>query len=1373
MSENPVLVGKGSEIQISVEGFQCKALLDTGSQITTISEDFYSTYLKHLPLHPVTSRLDIFGSTGHRLRYQGFIDVKLTCPSINGVIEIDNVLALVVPSTTYSLNVPVLIGTNVLNPVVCNSLGDGRVVRTTRPEVIPPNSSVVVKGITRPWPVGHGGLVFAEAVCESALARLPGGVRVIPSLLEMSNMEHHSTAKVSVHLQNFNSKSVTIPSNSVMCALNQVELSTSDDLVQQFVEEKHKSDIFDLLNLSDCNGCPDQIQKFKEFLTQWDCIFSHGDFDIGHTNAVKHQIKLLDDTPIKIPYRRIPPSMVDETKTHLKKMLNSGVIRPSMSPYSAPMVLVRKKDGSLRMCVDYRALNQVTKKDAYSLPRIEETLDTLHGACIFSSLDLKSGYWQIEVEEKDKEKTAFTAGPLGFFEFNFLPFGLCGSPATFQRLMNLCMRDVEHCLIYLDDIIIFSSSFEEHLKKLEEVFGRLKQYGLKLNPHKCQFLRSKLKYLGHIVSADGVEVDPDKVSALKSMSPPKNVEELQRFLGFVGYQRRFIKDLSKVAKPLTDLLKGQNCTRKRVGRRSRLNIPFEWGEKQQESFESLIHLCTSTPVLGYADFSLPFELHVDASLDGLGAVLYQMQENQRRVIAYASRGLTAAESKYPIHKLEFLALKWAVTDKFYDYLYGHKFQVWTDNNPLTYVLTSAKLDATGHRWLAALSSFDFSLCYKPGKCNLDADMLSRIPRNVDSEEVVRAVLQLKDQDAFVHSLCFKQTVVNHLEELPSVDPLDVAQLQRDDPVLRYVIELFEAKKDKPSNVAIKELDKDVVLLLRHWDKLNLRDRILFRNVLIDGQEVSQQVVPQNYRPLVLKSLHDDMGHVGRDRTTELLRKRFYWPGMFTETEKYIKDCTRCICRKTPGDKAPLVPMSSSYPMEIVCIDFLTVEPSKGYENILVLTDHFTKFSQAYATKNQSAKTTARVLFENYVVHYGIPSRIHSDQGRNFESKVIRELCELMGMAKSRTTPYHAMGNGIVERFNRTLLQMLGTLEADKKAKWKDYLSSVVHAYNCTKHQSTGFTPYKLMFGRDPKLPVDLQFGLNQENGDDCDYSKYVQDLNKELNYAWDLVSKNQACSSVKQKEQYDIKQRGATLQVGDRVFIRNVGLKGRNKLADKWLSDMYVVRCQPNPDIPVFKVSPEGGGKVKILHRNLLLPITGGCEISSHSGKKQKLAKSPVSLKDGSDVQDILLESESSDSGELLFVKIDRNDSQNNESLSDGVSEDQNESSMVVSGDHDPDLSGDVSVESVESETLVESDVQVDTGFNELPVPAPRRSLRKRNQPAWFRSGDFVTNQLVASVKSENPDWMNRANFLLKIVSDYSHLPESVLLKIIEVVKNL
>jgi hypothetical protein len=404
-------------------------------------------------------------------------------------------------------------------------------------------------------------------------------------------------------------------------------------------------------------------------------------------------------------------------------MLNLGVIRRSHSPFSSNIVLVKKSDGKLRFCIDLRQLNNRTIKDSYALPRIDETLDTLSGAKWFSTLDLKSAYWQVELREEDKCKTAFTVGPLGFYECTRMPFGLTNAPATFQRLMETCMGDIylAFCLIYLDDIIVFTKSYEDHLERLDAVFTRLVETGLKLKPSKCFLFKRKIKCLGHIVSEEGIETDPAKIETVKNWPVPRNVKDVRRFLGFVGYYRRFIKGFACIARPLHDLLQGSSGPK---NKKPKNKIPFVWGSVHDTAFQQLVDACCSAPVLGYADYSCPFRVHTDASLDGLGAVLYQVQDGVDRVICYASRSLSKSEKNYPAHKLEFLALKWAVGEKFYDYLYGQEFEVRTDNNPLTYVLTSAKLDATGQRWVAELANFNFHLVYRSGKLNCDADALT-------------------------------------------------------------------------------------------------------------------------------------------------------------------------------------------------------------------------------------------------------------------------------------------------------------------------------------------------------------------------------------------------------------------------------------------------------------------------------------------------------------------------------------------------------------------------------------------------------------------------------------------------------------------------
>ena len=592
-----------------------------------------------------------------------------------------------------------------------------------------------------------------------------------------------------------------------------------------------------------------------------------------------------------------------------------------------------------------------------------------------------------------------------------------------------------------------------------------------------QQLKVHLKYvLSHKirgVSEHGVETDHDKIAVLKNWSVPKSIKELRSFIGFAGYYRRYIKGFSQITKPLNDLLIGHPTNK--ASKSKNKATPWKWGPDQQSAFDLLLKCLSTPPILAYADFSKPFLLNIDASGVGLGAVLYQVHDGKERAVAFASRGLKPNERNYPAHKLEFLALKWAVSDKFKDYLYGNSFQVRTDNNPLTYVLSTAKLDATSHRWLASLANFDFTISYRSGKSNVDADALSRLPTSscpgtVIFSDVVKALclgtLVDPQESPLFECNSFSQSVLDHADA-DGDEPLDTnfsdidwAEEQGKDVAIARIRHLVQAGR-KPTRRLCSLEDPLVRPYFREWSSLFIKDHILFRKGTVSGHFVNQLVLPEVFRDIVFTGLHDDAGHQGRERTCSLLKSRFYWPGLEQFVEHRVKNCPRCICRKTPCKvSAGLVPIESSYPLELVCMDFLSLEMSAGgYENILVITDHFTRFAQAIPTKNQTARTTAKVLFESFICHYGFPARLHSDQGRNFESAVISELCKIANIDKSRTTPYHPQGNGMAERFNQTLLNMLGTLETKQKQNWKAHIPTLVHAYNSTRHETTGLTTH--------------------------------------------------------------------------------------------------------------------------------------------------------------------------------------------------------------------------------------------------------------------------------------------------------------------------
>lgn len=1253
------LVGSRCTADVAVGGHQGTCLLDTGSQVTTIPVSFYNEHLSDQPVQSLHELLHVEGAAGQNVPYLGYIETTVTFPKdfVGSVLTVPT-LALIVPDVRPGFPTSILIGMNTLEALYDqfrqsehssfqpNASGYRAVLQTLQvtyqqscsdhlgvvtllsrsPVLVPAGQAVLLKGsanILAP--------VSQYAIIQHPDSGLPGGLCVSSCLVALPTRSPH---QVPVMVTNETEQDVYIPSSTVIAELGAYECIVTEQHVNSSSADEQNGAPLNF-NFGDSPLSQEWKERIVTKLNAMSNVFSHHDLDFGCASHVKHHINLHDNTPFKHRARPIHPQDIEAVRKHLRELLEVGVVRESESPFSSPIVVVKKKNGDIRLCIDYRKLNLQTIKDAYALPNLEESFSALTGSKWFSVLDLKSGYYQIEMNESDKPKTAFVT-PLGFWEFNRMPQGVTNAPSTFQRLMEKCMGDLhlKEVLVFLDDLIIFSSTLEEHESRLLRVLSRLREYGLKLSPEKCKFFQPSVKYLGHIVSEKGVETDPEKVEALKSWPVPTNLKTLRSFLGFAGYYRRFIKGYSAIAKPLNDLTRGYSFTRKNSGnldsKAHQLDPkqPFgsRWTPDCQLAFTTLIEKLTSAPVLGFADPKLPYILHTDASTTGLGAALYQEQDGSLRVIAYASRGLSSSESRYPAHKLEFLALKWSITEKFQDYLYGASFTVVTDSNPLTYVLTSAKLDATSHRWLAALSTFSFKLQYRAGRHNVDADALSRrphehfLPTLSDQEllnqfarqhlsgpgdpsvplEVVEAICQsclirTEAASALIESLSVSADALPEsytdpgLPVVPAWSHPQLREKQRADSSLREVIHQMETSEKIPPMV--REELPEIPLLLRELNKLELVEGILYRKRQDNEQTSYQLVLPEELRPTVLQSLHDDMGHMGIDRTLDLARTRFYWPKMTADVEHKIKTCGRCIRRKAlPERAAPLVTIQTSRPLELICMDFLSLEPdSSNTRDILVLTDHFTKFALAFPTPNQKARTVAKCLWDNFIVYYGIPERLHTDQGPDFESKLIKELCEMAGIKKCRTTPYHPRGNP-VERFNRTLLNMLGTLESKQKTKWKDYVKPLVHAYNCTRNETTGYTPYELMFGRSPRLPIDLAFGLPMSEEMHQPHSQYVQSLKSRLKESYSIASKNAAKAAGRNKVRFDQRVVPSKLEPGDRVLVRSVRLRGKHKLSDKWEQDIYVVVDQAG-DLPVYTVKPERyDGPNRTLHRDLLLP---------------------------------------------------------------------------------------------------------------------------------------------------------------------------------------
>ena len=461
------------------------------------------------------------------------------------------------------------------------------------------------------------------------------------------------------------------------------------------------------------NLLPMEREQLFKLLDEYQDILATSSSDLGRTAKVQHRIHTGDHPPVRQPVRRATAALREQAREELQRMVEKGVVQPSSSPWASPLVLVKKKDGSVRFCVDYRQLNGVTRKDAYPIPRIDETLDTLAGSCIFTTLDLLSGYWQVAMHPADKEKTAVCTQD-GLFEFNVMPFGLCNAPATFQRLMDCVLAGLhwQSCLVYLDDVIILGRSFPEHLNNLRAVFDRLREAGLKLKTSKCNFCQKEVVFLGHIVSEEGISTDPAKVQAITSWPTPTSQRQVQQFLGLCNYYRRFIQDFATMAKPLHRLTE-KTCE-------------FQWSDQCAEAFRKLKQRLSQAPILAFPDFTKTFVLDTDASNDGIGAVLSQENDGRETVVAYASRVLSKAERSYCVTRRELLAVV-TFLQHFRPYLLGRHFVVRTDHGSLTWLRNFKNPENQLARWLERMQEYDFDIVHRPGRKHGNADALSRVP----------------------------------------------------------------------------------------------------------------------------------------------------------------------------------------------------------------------------------------------------------------------------------------------------------------------------------------------------------------------------------------------------------------------------------------------------------------------------------------------------------------------------------------------------------------------------------------------------------------------------------------------------------------------
>ena len=1128
---------------VKVAGVPVEAMVDTGSSATIMSFDLFQKVGKaaRIPREELRPP-DVVLHDYNRRPIPIGAGVEL-CFEWNGE-RVTTVVYL--KSELGTGGEPCLLGTNVVIPLGLMVPGDGVETRQAKakPSVrlvqgkrVPSHSAVVVKAQLETDELSDASVVFEpnrnwmnETGLQAEESVLGADHEGFVHLL-IQNPTHH-TRKLDVgatvgHAELFESPKLT-DSEEWGVPVEHLE----DGPVQAITAQQEKDSSGEpsrrevLAKLIAVGGElePDEKQKIGECVLSAHDVFSLSTSDRGEVDGITHDIDTDQSPPVRQPLRRVPFALRPKIKEMVEEMLELGVIQESNSPWSSPVVLVKKRGGDLRFCVDYRALNAVTRKDVFPMPRIDDMLDQLGGKRIFSTLDARSGYWQIKLGESSREKTAFATHD-GLFEFRVLPFGVCNGPATFQRVMQQALRGLSDlCSVYVDDIIVFSRTVEDHVSHLEQVFSRLREVGLRLHPAKCRFASPQVEFLGHLITAEGILPNPAKISAVKEFRNPTNVKEVRQFLGIAGYYRRFVPNFSKVAGPLHDLTKQ--------------DVQFQWTPQCQESFDQLKVLLTSPPVLAYPDFEQKFTLYTDASGQGLGAVLEQQVDGHPHPIAYASRSLTKHEKNYGITDLEALALVWGLRH-FRAYLLGHHCAVVTDHAPLKSMLKARHSSGKLARWSQTIAEMDVEIVYRPGKKHSNADALSRSP--------------------------LEQTTSNTQADVSQVTETQQSELveaQRKDPKLQAVVEYLEQGILPADEKAARKM-------VLERPRFALVDGVLCYVDSARGNR-SRIAVPDSLKSELMREAHAGSlsGHFAAKSLYDTLTRLYWWDGMYGDVHRFVRGCLTCAARGGTGrrQRAPLQPLPVSGPFQRVGVDIMEMpQTERGNRYVIVFVDYLTKWVEACATQDQTSETIARLLVDTVVCRHGVPAELLSDRGANLLSELIRNVCSLLGVHKINTTAYHPQCDGLVENLNRTLQEMMAKHAREFGPDWDLHLQQLLFAYRAKPHASAGESPFCLIYGRDPRLPTETCLSPPQSKYV-VDVQDYCSDLHRAMSSVWQAARKNVVEAQKRQKRQYDKKAKEHHYRIGERVMVympwEKTGKK--RKLALPYHGPYRIVDVLPN-----------------------------------------------------------------------------------------------------------------------------------------------------------------------------------------------------------------
>ena len=1228
-------------VMSSIYEIPLEGVIDTGATRSCISAEMFNKMGEKARQHMTTTKnkRHLETANGGRLEVVGTVTLPMQLKSVGGIREMDVEMVIV-----RGLSVPFLLGIDFLIkygaglfwgqgqrrltlkngdhiPLVgaetCGLAKHKKKHKKERINLIRLNQDVVVKAASMmaiPGAyayhcddgardsdngAGNGDDMWSTWMAQGNEQLAQDGLLMAASIHDMPEQGKTKRKKELVlQLTNTTSNDVTYKRGQVIGHVEAVSIDTVKQQVQEQQDIETSADMHDSISkeIEEKIGqeqeysaleTSEQRDRIRSILLRFTHLFDNRQTGAarqttGSGEVVTHHINTGAATPVRAhPYRQ-SPAMEAIINKEIDRLMSTGVVEHSHSPWASPIVMARKKDGGWRMCVDYRAVNRLTVPDVYPLPAIDQLLYNMSDAKVFTAMDLHSAYNQIVIAEEDQPKTAFIHRT-GLYEYKRMPFGLRNGPPTFQRFMNMMLGSTDEnmwvfVMVYLDDVIVFSATVDEHGIHLMKVLAIISRHGLKLKLSKCTFAQTRVEYLGHVVDGQGVRVDPGKVAAVRAMPFPTKVVELQSFLGMVGYYRRFIKGYSKIAHPLVALLQK--------------GVMWEWTSACETAVNTFKQALTTAPVLAMPDYKRRFIVQTDASKAGIGAVLSQRFDADgdhdkdkdkddidnikqvERPVAYISRTLKRHEVNYSATHLEMLAVVWAIK-KLRHYILGTRFLLQTDHIALQSIRGTKEL-YTGRmgRWVLTLQEYEpFDVEYRRGVTNANADALSRLPLPDKSETEKQGSINTVTDEEREHKYDQPNDMTS-THNTDSTSDIDVQQLQQQDEAWKNIYKCVSM----PDEECIWDNE-----LRRECEQYVIIDALLYRRCLLNGKPqldnlVMQLCLPKVMVPRVLREMHDEpySGHLSTHKTWSKIFNRYYWKRMREDITHYCESCLVCAKRKVPRRTAGVPTLSPQLdwmeqygPMECIAIDIIgPITTSNRASYILVIVDVYTRYGCAVPLLRQTTKNIVQALLHRWLVIHGMPRAIISDNGPGFASEVMRECMRAMGVRMRYVLPYHPESNGICERLNGTVVDMLSSYVQDtnEQDRWSDYLTHVVFGYNTATHESTGYTPYHLVYGREaligsePFLTQGRHAGAGAAAGSAAiNYPAYVKGIQHDMRQAHQHLQQRVQQQVDRREDANDKHKSQATYEMGAKVMVYVLPKSGSN--ISKKLVSPYVGPC--------------------------------------------------------------------------------------------------------------------------------------------------------------------------------------------------------------------